>query len=108
MLPYARTVQSCSDDIFPGATGHNRQNLLKIAAKHHNQAAKGQELECWVDDSHDVLQRPIDNLKNMPVHHDTLIPHNERSRLQKCCQLRVPIDVAYGRAIEALHRDLEM
>jgi hypothetical protein len=43
----------------------------------------------------------------MPVHHDSLIPHNERSRLQKCCQLRVPIDVACGRAVEALHRDLE-
>jgi hypothetical protein len=107
MLPYARTVQSCNDDISPGATGPNKQNLPKIAAKHHNQAAKGQELECWVNDSHDVLQRPIDNLKNMPVHHDSLIPHNERSCLQKCCQLRVPIDVACGHAVEALHRDLE-
>jgi hypothetical protein len=46
MLPYAGTVQSCSDDISPGAAGHNKQNLPKIAAKHHNQTAKGQELEC--------------------------------------------------------------
>jgi hypothetical protein len=55
MLPYARTVQSYSDDISHGAAGHNWQNLSKIDAKHHNQAAKGQELECWVNDSHDVL-----------------------------------------------------
>jgi hypothetical protein len=59
--------------------------LPKIAAKHHNQAAKGQELECWVNDSHDVLQRPVDSLKNMHVHHDSPIPHNEYSCLQKCC-----------------------
>ncbi len=108
MLPNARTVQSCSDDISPGAAGHNRQNLPKIVAKHHNQAAKGQELECWINDSHDVLQRLIDSLKNMLVHHDSLIPHNERSRLQKCCQFRIPTDVACGHAVEALHRDLEM
>jgi hypothetical protein len=108
MLPYAGTVQSYSDDISLRVVGHNKQNLLKIVAKHHNQAAKGQELECWVNDSHDVLQRPVDSLKNMPVHHDNLIPHNERSRLQKCCELRVPTDVACGRAVEALHRDLEM
>ncbi len=107
MLPYAGTVQSCSDDISPSAAGHNRQNLPKIATKHHNQAAKGQELECWVNDNHDVLQRPVDSLKNMPMHHDSLIPHNERSRLQKCYQLRVPTDVACGRVVEALHRDLE-
>jgi hypothetical protein len=43
----------------------------------------------------------------MHVHHDNLIPHNERNRLQKCCQLRVPIDVACGRVVEALHSDLE-
>ncbi len=61
----------------------------------------------WVNDSHDVLQRPVDSLKNMHVHHDNLIPHNERNRLQKCCQLRVPIDVACGRVVEALHSDLE-
>jgi hypothetical protein len=73
MLPYARTVQSYSDDISPSAVRHNRQNLPKIVAKHHNQAAKGQELECWVNDSHDVLQRPVDSLKNMHVHHDSLI-----------------------------------
>ncbi len=41
MLPYAGTIQSYSDDISPGAVGNNRQNLLKIVAKHHNQAAKG-------------------------------------------------------------------
>jgi hypothetical protein len=27
--------------------------------------------------------------------------------LQKCCQLKVLIDVACGRVVEALHRDLE-
>jgi hypothetical protein len=27
--------------------------------------------------------------------------------LQKCYQLRVPTDVACGRVVEALHRDLE-
>jgi hypothetical protein len=27
MLPYAGTVQSCSDDISPGAAGQNKQNL---------------------------------------------------------------------------------
>ncbi len=43
----------------------------------------------------------------MHVHHDSLIPHNERSRLQKCCQLRILTDVACGRVVEALHRDLE-
>ncbi len=107
MLPYAGTVQSCSDDISPGSAGHNRQNLSKIAAKHHNQAAKGQELKCWVNDNHDVLQRPVDSLKNMYVHHDSLIPHNERNRSQKCYQLRVPTDVTCGRVVEALHRDLE-
>jgi hypothetical protein len=100
MLPYAGMVQSYNDYISLGVTRHNRQNLPKIATK-------GQELECWVNDSHDVLQRLVDSLKNMPVHHDSLIPHNEHSRLQKCCQLRVPTDVAYGRAIKALHRDLE-
>jgi hypothetical protein len=46
MLPYAGTVQSCNDNISPGAARHNKQNLQKIVAKHHNQAAKGQELEC--------------------------------------------------------------
>ncbi len=107
MLPYAGTVQSYTDDISPSAARHNRQNLSKIVAKHHNQAAKGQELECWVNDSHDVLQRPVDSFKNMSVHHDSLIPHNERNRLQKCCQLRVPTNVACGCDVEALHRDLE-
>jgi hypothetical protein len=48
MLPYAGTVQRSSDDISLGAAGHNRQNLPKIIAKHHNQVAKGQELECWL------------------------------------------------------------
>jgi hypothetical protein len=84
MLPYVGTVQTYSDDISPGAMGLNRKNLPKIAAKHHNQAAKVQKLECWVNDSHDVLQKPVDSLKNMHVHHDSLIPHNEHSRLQKC------------------------
>ncbi len=107
MLPYARTVQSYNDDISPGAARHNRQNLPKIAAKHHNQATKRQELECWVNDSHDVLQRLVDSLKNMFMHHDSLIPHNEHSCLQKCYQLKDPTDVACGRAVEALHRDLE-
>ncbi len=107
MLPYAGTVQSCCDDISPRAVGHNRQNLPKIATKHHNQAAKGQELECWVNDSHDVLQRPVDSLKNMHGHHDSFIPHNERSCLQKCCQFRIPTHVACGRAVETLHKDLE-
>jgi hypothetical protein len=50
MLPYVGTVQSCSDDISPGAAGHNMQNLPKIAAKHHNQAAKRQEFERWVNE----------------------------------------------------------
>jgi hypothetical protein len=43
----------------------------------------------------------------MYVHHDSLIPHNERNRSQKCYQLRVPTDVTCGRVVEALHRDLE-
>ncbi len=89
------------------APENHRQYLPKITSHDNNLVPKKHVLKGMVNNTHNMLERAVHNLKHMLMGHGCLIPHNEACSPNQGRLWTVQGNIANGRATKACYGNFE-
>ena len=86
--------------MYPGASGNNRQSLLKVTYKHEGDASEERNITNVLSDVFQkVFEGAIDSFWTMTVLHRSFVPYDELCMLEDTIHMVILIDSASGRLI---------